>query len=224
MSRKIDHGCAFFQADREEDVEEKIERSSSEVNSRRSRISRGRSSFEEETRSFGRGRSFKDRIRETIREQNSEKDSPSFSPSKSPRNRFTPSSRDFQTESKTPAPKASPSPSRKSKSSSPKIVFKKFNRFDRPDRRALLRSKLFGNRPRPRPFGKKPNLDEEETNSIEDKENNEEEKSSKKPNFPIDNDTSPSALVLSAINDEDTLQVENNRRGSETVKKALPKS
>ena len=213
MSRTIDHGCAFFQAEREEDVEEKIERSSSEVSSRRSRISRGRSSFEEETRSFGRGRSFKDRIRETIREQNSEKDSPSFSPSKSPRNRFTPSSR----EPKTPAPEASPSPSRKSKSSSPKIVFKKFNRFDRPDRRALLRSKLFGNRPRPRPFGKKPNLDEEETNSIEDKDNNEKEKSSKKPNFPIDNETSPSALVLSAINDEDTLQVKDERRGSESV-------
>ena len=103
-------------------------------------------------------------------------------------------------------------------------MFKKFNRFDRPDRRALLRSKLFGNRPRPRPFGKKPNLDQEETNKIEDKENNEEEKSSKKPNFPIDNVASPSALVLSAINDEDTLQVENNRRGSETVKKALRKS
>ena len=196
----------IFQAEREEDYEEKIERSSSEVSSRRSRISRGRSSFEEETRSFGRGRSFKDRIRETIREQNSEKDSLSFSPSKSPRNRFTPSSR----EPKTPAPKASPSPSKKSKSSSPKIVFKKFNRFDRPDRRALLRSKLFGNRPRPRPFGKKPNLDEEDTNSIEDKDNNnEEEKSSKKPKFPIDNETSSSALVLSDINDEDTLQVED---------------
>ena len=72
---------------------------------------------------------------------------------------------------------------------------------------------MFGNRPRPRPFGKKPNLDEEETNSIEDKDNNEEEKSSKKLNFPIDNDASPSALVLSAINDEDTLQVGDERRG-----------
>ena len=69
---------------------------------------------------------------------------------------------------------------------------------------------MFGNRPRPRPFGKKPNLDDEETNSIEDKDNNVEEKSSQKPNFPIDNETSPSALVLSAINDEDTLQVHDD--------------
>ena len=90
-------------------------------------------------------------------------------------------------------------------------MFKKFNRFDRPDRRALLRSKLFGNRPRHLPFGKKPKLDEE-SNEIGAKEKMDNANAGtpplvKNPNFPIDNEAAPSALVLSAINDEDTLQV-----------------
>ena len=221
----------FCQVEREDEDGEKIDRSSSrEGNSsaRRSRISRGRSSLEEsrgrssleeESRSsFSRGRSnsFRDKVRDSIREQNSEKDTPRFTPSKSSRNRFTPTSnRDFQTDVNTPAPKASPSTTKKSKSSStgsPKIVFKKFNRFDRPDRRALLRSKLFGNRPRNRPFGKKPKLDEE-TNEIGTKEKVKAGDEGipplvKNTNFPIDNEAAPSALVISALNDEDTLQVQ----------------
>ena len=173
--------------------------------------------MEEESRSsFSRGRtnSFKDKVRDSIREQNSEKDTPRFTPSKSSsRNRFTPSTnRDVNTA----APKTqAPSTTKKSKSSStgsPKIVFKKFNRFDRPDRRALLRSKLFGNRPRNRPFGKKPKLDDEESNEIVSKEKADADEGNppltKKTNFPIDNEAAPSALVLvNALNDEDTLQV-----------------
>ena len=177
--------------------------------------------MEEESRSsFSRGRtnSFKDKVRDSIREQNSEKDTPRFTPSKSSsRNRFTPSAnRDFQPDVNTAAPKTqAPSTTKKSKSSStgsPKIVFKKFNRFDRPDRRALLRSKLFGNRPRNRPFGKKPKLDEEESNEISSKEKADADEGNppltKKTNFPIDNEAAPSALVLvNALNDDDTLQV-----------------
>ena len=206
---------SISQVEREDDDGDKIEeRSSSREgggSSRRSRISRGRSSsVEEESRSsFSRGRSnsFRDKVRDSIREQNTETDTPRFTPSQSSRNRFTPTNRDFQPDVNTPAPKKSKS----SSTGSPKIVFKKFNRFDRPDRRALLRSKLFGNRPRHLPFGKKPKLDEE-SNEIgaKEKADNADEGIPplvKNTNFPIDNEAAPSALVLSALNDEDTLQV-----------------
>lgn len=214
------HQPNLYQVEREDEHGEKIDRSSSREESgsnRRSRISRERSSssLEEESRSsFSRGRSnsFRDKVRDSIREQ--KEDTPRFTPSsKISRNRFTPttSNRDFDLN--TPAPKASPSTTKKSKSSgSPKIVFKKFNRFDRPDRRALLRSKLFGNRPRHLPFGKKPKLGED-PNEIGAKEKADKADNPplvKNPNFPIDNEAAPSALVLSAINDEDTLQVQQH--------------
>ena len=75
-----------------------------------------------------------------------------------------------------------------------------------------MRSKLFGNRPRNRPFGKKPKLDEE-TNEIGTKEKVKAGEEGipplvKNTNFPIDNEAAPSALVISALNDEDTLQVQ----------------
>ena len=75
-----------------------------------------------------------------------------------------------------------------------------------------MRSKLFGNRPRNRPFGKKPKLDNEESNEIGSKEKADADEGNppltKKANFPIDNEAAPSALVLvNALNDEDTLQV-----------------
>ena len=76
-----------------------------------------------------------------------------------------------------------------------------------------MRSKLFGNRPRNRPFGKKPKLDNEESNEIGSKETGDEGNPplTKKTNFPIDNEAAPSALVLvNALNDEDTLQVRDN--------------
>ena len=157
--------------------------------------------MEEESRSsFSRGRSnsFRDKVRESIREQNSEKDTPRFTPSKSPRSRFIPNNRDAST----PAPRTAPSTTNKS-SGSPKIVFKKFNRFDRPDRRALLRSKLFGNRPR-LPFGKKPKLDDDSNKKAAAEGN---PPLLKNKNFPIDNEAASSAFVLSALNDDDTLQV-----------------
>merc|ERR1712203_1352481 len=66
----------------------------------------------------------------------------------------------------------------------PKIEFKKFNRFKRPDlRKTLFRSKLFDKRPGLKALGG------------EKKEENE-----------GDNESSPSALVISTIDDEDILQ------------------
>merc|ERR1712203_50606 len=66
----------------------------------------------------------------------------------------------------------------------PKIEFKKFNRFKRPDlRKTLFRSKLFDKRPGLKALGG------------EKKEENE-----------GDNESSPSALVISTIDDEEILQ------------------
>merc|ERR1719500_1124631 len=64
----------------------------------------------------------------------------------------------------------------------PKIEFKKFNRFKRPDlRKTLFRSKLFDKRPGLKALGGEKKEDE-------------------------DNESSPSALVISTIDDEDILQ------------------
>lgn len=176
--------------------EEKIDRSSVRG---RSRSSRGRSSQEEESSrsSFGRSHSnsFRNKIRDSIREQVSDKDSPRLSPTKSSRSRFTPGATLDPTPVSTFVQQFSTATFKSGTTDKPKIVFKKFNRFDRPDRRALLRSKLFGNRPSRKPF--RPKSSSTETPS-EVKNDQAPEESS----FPDDITSSPSALVIRTSNED----------------------
>ena len=194
----------FDDADREEDDDE-TSRSSSSVGSRsRSRPSRPRQSSEEETSRSGSGRRFsssKNKIREKLQEQLAEKDAPKPITSKPSRNRFTPKQDSF-TSTK---PSSATSKSFSTKSDKPSIVFKKFNRFDRPDRRALLRSKLFGSRPNFKRPGQKEDVKEKEEANKEG--GNEEEKKVDQTELIKDNAALPSALVISTIDDADILQV-----------------
>ena len=86
----------------------------------------------------------------------------------------------------------------------PKIVFKKFNRFERPDLRKSLRNKFFAKRPDlKRPEVKKPEPEEKSTKEIEEIEKQSEADDLA---IPGDNDSAQSALVPSIIDDENILQ------------------
>ena len=190
-----------FDIGTEEDEEEEQRSRSRSRSSQVSREGREEGSFRPSS-SKNRGSSFRSKIRDSIREQTSgvKETSRSFSVSKPSRNRFTP--RDFHEDKTTSKPVVTEILSNFEDNSKPKIVFKKFNRFDRPDRRALLRSKLFGNRNSLRRpiFSSKP----------EPKKEVEEEKEEKGDNtFVEDTKSSPSALVISVVNEKDTLQVIN---------------
>ena len=185
--------------DRDEEEEEEEEelakqksgRSSTGFGSRsRSRPSRRQQS------SFSRGRTSqaKNNIRDSIREQTSGRRSSKFTPRKKSsygsRDRFSSkdTSESAPVESQSSVqPSTTKKPKKQDSKNKPKIEFKKFNRFKRPDlRKTLFRSKLFDKRPGLKALGG------------EKKEENPDEK---------DNESSPSALVISTIDDEDILQV-----------------
>ena len=191
-----------FDIGNEGDEEEEQRSRSRSRSSPVSREGREEGSFRPSS-SRNRGSSFRSKIRDSIREQTSgvKETSRSFSVSKASRNRFTP--RDFQEEETTSKPEFIESSSKLEDNGKPKIVFKKFNRFDRPDRRALLRSKLFGNRNSLRRpiFSSKPKPKKE----VEEKE-----KKIGDNTLVEDTESSPSALVINMVNDKDTLQVINN--------------
>ena len=90
----------------------------------------------------------------------------------------------FERRKQSSPPSTTKKPKKQDSKNKPKIEFKKFNRFKRPDlRKTLFRSKLFDKRPGLKALGG------------EKKEEN------------PDNESSPSALVISTIDDEDILQV-----------------
>jgi len=186
-----------------EQEEEKYEEKSGRAGfgSRNRRLTRTRSS------SF-RPRN-KSKIREAIKKStgSSEKSSSSesrssFKPRKSfsTRNRFSnrgSSEKSKSTSIVTPEPVQEHAPekhnSHESETKKPKITFKKFDRFKRPNRKNLL-TKLFNKRPGLKTRAE--SLNEEEENA---EAQNEVE-------FPDDHESSPSALVPSIIDDEDILQ------------------
>ena len=186
--------------DRDEDEEEKEEEEEKQKSGRSSTgfgsRSRSRPSRRHHTQqpSFSRSRTSqaKNNIRDSIREQTSGRRSSKFTPRKKSsygsRDRF--SSKD--TSESAPAesqsniqPSTTKKPKKQDSKNKPKIEFKKFNRFKRPDlRKTLFRSKLFDKRPGLKALGG------------DKKEENE-----------GDNESSPSALVISTIDDEEILQV-----------------
>ena len=173
----------------EEPEKQKSGRSTTGFGSRsRSRPSRRQQS------SFSRSRTSqaKNNIRDSIREQTSGRRSSSkFTPRKKSsygsRDRFSSkdNSESAPVESQSNIqPSTTKKPKKQDSKNKPKIEFKKFNRFKRPDlRKTLFRSKLFDKRPGLKALGG------------EKKEEN------------PDNESSPSALVISTIDDEDILQV-----------------
>jgi hypothetical protein len=180
----------------EEEEQQKTGRSTAGFGSRsRARPSRRQSSRPGFTRS--RTSQSKNKVRESIREQTSGRVASKFTPSKKSsfgsRERF--SSRDSSNNSppdeqdnewRDERPSTTKKPWKKPEDSvKPKIEFKKFNRFDRPNlRKTLFRSKLFSNRPGLKALGG--NKDDEEV---------------------PDHESSPSALVIETIDDEEILQV-----------------
>jgi len=180
----------------EEQVQEKSGRSTTGFGSRsRTRPTRQRPSFRRNTNKIGASRESSG---------SSSSGSSKFKPSRSSggsRNRF--SSRITQrTQTVNPSSVVSvnPTPSKKksfspqTKSNTPKIEFKKFDRFDRPNLRKNLLNKFFSKRPNNKPSSS--------INESIDDENVEEGDLA----FPGDHESSPSAFVTSIIDDEDILQ------------------
>ena len=187
--------------DRDEEEEEAEEEVKEKQKSGRSTAgfgsrSRSRPSRRHHTQqpSFSRSRTSqaKNNIRDSIREQTSGRRSSSkFTPRKKSsygsRDRF--SSKDTSESAPVESqsniqPSTTKKPKKQDSKNKPKIEFKKFNRFKRPDlRKTLFRSKLFDKRPGLKALGGEKEEDEK------------------------DNESSPSALVISTIDDEDILQV-----------------
>jgi len=179
----------------ENEVEEKSGRSTTGFGSRsRTRPTRQRPSFRRNT----------NKIRDSISSHSDSSDSGSsrFKPSRpslGSRNRFSSRITErIQTVNPSSVESVRPTPSKKKNSfspqteaSSPKIEFKKFNRFDRPNLRKNLLNKFFSKRP-----NNKPEV------SNKDEEINEEGDLA----FPDDHESSPSAFVVSIVDDEDILQ------------------
>lgn len=186
-----------FEEHVEEEVEEKSGRSTTGFGSRsRNRPTRQRPSFRRNT----------NKIRDSIssNRESSESRPSKFKPSRSglgSRNRFSSRiTQRTQTVSPSSVISVNPTPSKKknfspeTKSNAPKIEFKKFDRFNRPNLRKNLLNKFFSKRPNNKP-----------STSINESidEVNEEEGDLA---FPDDHESSPSAFVTSIIDDEDILQ------------------
>lgn len=187
-----------FEEHVEEEVEEKSGRSTTGFGSRsRNRPTRQRPSFRRNT----------NKIRDSIssNRESSESRPTSFKPSRSSlgsRNRFSSRiTQRTQTVSPSSVISVKPTPSKKNnfspqtKSNAPKIEFKKFDRFDRPNLRKNLLNKFFSKRPRP---NSKPTSVNESIDEVNEEEGD--------LAFPDDHESSPSAFVTSIIDDEDILQ------------------
>jgi len=203
-----------FEEHLEEEAAEKTGRSTTGFGSRsRNRPTRQRPSFRRNT----------NKIRESIssNRESSSSGSSKFKPSRpslASRNRF--SSRITQrvqtvnpssTVSVNPTPSKKKSFSSQTKSNAPKIEFKKFDRFNRPNLRKNLLNKFFSKRPNNKPAT---SINE----SID--EANEDEKDPLA--FPDDHESSPSAFVPSIVDDEDILQnLENDEIRLERLQTTL---
>jgi len=214
-TRSRSHGRSLenddvFEEHIDEEVEEKSGRSTTGFGSRSRRPTRQRPSFRRNT----------NKIRESISSnRDSDSSSSRFKPSRPSlsRNRF--SSRITQrTQNVSPSSTAlvNPTPSKKksfstqTNSNTPKIEFKKFDRFNRPNLRKNLLNKFFSKRP-----NNKPKSFDDETN---DAENEEEDDLA----FPGDHESSPSAFVPSIVDDEDILQnLENDEIRMERLQTTL---
>jgi len=187
-----------FEEHVEEEAAEKSGRSTTGFGSRSSRRpTRQRPSFRRNT----------NKIRESISSsrESSSSGTSKFKPSRpslSSRNRF--SSRITQrvqtvnpssTVSVNPTPSKKKSFSSQTKSNAPKIEFKKFDRFNRPNLRKNLLNKFFSKRPNNKPATS--------INESIDEENDDDEDPLA---FPGDHESSPSAFVPSIVDDEDILQ------------------
>lgn len=187
----------FSDHQEEEDVIEKSGRTTSGFGSRSSRRpTRQRPNFRPRN---------KNKIRDAIRESTGHSkpianSRPTLKPRKSfgSRGRFNARGSSERTQSINPSSVQStvqPSPTKKKsftqKSNTPKIEFKKFDRFKRPNLRKNLLNKFFSNRP-----GLKNRKEEVDENKERENE----------VDFPDDHDSSPSALVPSILDDEDILQ------------------
>jgi len=189
----------------EEKYEEKSGRSTAGFGSRNRRLTRTRSSFRPRNRSKS-----KSQIREAIKESTGGSSSPStsssskssFKPRKSLSSRSRFSSRGSSEKGKTTVVvTASPVEEEhqnnnnqyESETKKPKITFKKFDRFKRPNRKNLLNNL----------FHKRPGLKTRTEEISNDEEN---EVVEHDVDFPEDHESAPSALVPSIIDDEDILQ------------------
>jgi len=186
-----------FEEHVEEEAAEKSGRSTTGFGSRSSRRpTRQRPSFRRNT----------NKIRESISSsrESSSSGTSKFKPSRpslSSRNRF--SSRITQrvqtvnpssTVSVNPTSSKKKSFSSQTKTNAPKIEFKKFDRFNRPNLRKNLLNKFFSKRPNNKPATS--------INESIDDENDDEDPLA----FPGDHESSPSAFVPSIVDDEDILQ------------------
>jgi len=186
-----------FEEHVEEEAAEKSGRSTTGFGSRSSRRpTRQRPSFRRNT----------NKIRESISSsrESTSSGSSKFKPSRpslSSRNRF--SSRITQrvqtvnpssTVSVNPTSSKKKSFSSQTKTNAPKIEFKKFDRFNRPNLRKNLLNKFFSKRPNNKPATS--------INESIDEENDDEDPLA----FPGDHESSPSAFVPSIVDDEDILQ------------------
>jgi len=186
-----------FEEHVEEEAAEKSGRSTTGFGSRSSRRpTRQRPSFRRNT----------NKIREST---SSSRDSPSsgtskFKPSRpslSSRNRFSSRiTQRVQTVNPSSTVPVNPTSSKKksfssqTKTNAPKIEFKKFDRFNRPNLRKNLLNKFFSKRPNNKPAT---SINE----SIDDESDDEDPLA-----FPGDHESSPSAFVPSIVDDEDILQ------------------
>jgi len=157
----------------------------------------GRGEFGRSTSSFGRRRRPESRLSFSNRNKNSQEPSRISAPkigdfkSRGSSTYRQDSRRDSTEIITTEQPSKNSKSFSKSKSKTPTLkLFKKFNRFDRPDIRKTLLSKFLKNRPNSRG----------NQNTLQDKQ--EEEEESPDP----DHEASPSAFVPSIIQDEDELQ------------------
>ena len=181
----------------EEQEEQKSGRSSTGFGSR----SRSRPSRRQTSRSGirSRGTQAKNNIKDSIKEQTSGRRSSSkFTPSRKSsygsRDRYSkndPTDSPSVEEQSVIQPLTTRRPKTNSKNK-PKIEFKKFNRFQRPDlRKTLFRSKLFEKRAGLKKLGEEKKKEEELEFS--------------------DHESAPSALVISTLDDENILQVSVTR-------------
>jgi len=194
--RSLDTDDVFEEhIEEDEEIEVKSGRSTTGFGSRSRRPTRQRPSFRRNS----------SKVRESIGSHSSDSSESTsrFKPSRPSlsRNRF--SSRITQrTHSASPSTTASvnPTPTKKksfsseTKSNFPKIEFKKFNRFDRPNLRKNLLNKFFSKRPN------------NKANNNAATEDGEEEQEEGDLAFPGDHESSPSAFVPSIVDDEDILQ------------------
>lgn len=212
--RSLESDEVFEEHIEEEAASEKSGRSTTGFGSRsRTRPTRQRPSFRRNT----------NKIRESIssNRESSSSGSSKFKPSRpslGSRNRF--SSRITQrvqtvnpssTVSVNPTPSKKKSFSSETKSNAPKIEFKKFDRFNRPNLRKNLLNKFFSKRPNNKPATS--------INESIDEDNEEEEEDLA---FPDDHESSPSAFVPNIIDDEDILQnLENDEIRMERLQTTL---